>query len=247
MKTIRHYCDKLILPYIKESAEQEALESLNRSDDYLAFLKRILEQEVLHKASRHVQVKIKKAQFPMIKTRESFDEKALPSLDYKMINTLFSGAYIEKSQNVILLGPSGTGKTHLATALGMAACEQNQSVLFQTASHLVHALMEARDARQLLSLQKKLMGYKVLIIDELGYVPFSQAGSEMLFEVFAKRYEQGSLIITSNLPFEEWTHVFGSERLTGALLDRVTHHAHIIPMNGESYRVASRTNVSIHE
>lgn len=240
MTLIEEYCDQLKLPYIKEFAKKEAEISQSKGDPYLDFLTRIMQQEIFNKQSRSIQTKIKCAQFPSIKTRDSFDIKAIPTLDPKTINLLFEGSYSEKAQNIILLGPSGTGKTHLATALGVAACQQNKSVLFQTASHLVHSLIEARDAKQLLLFQKKLMTYKVLIIDELGYVPFSNAGSEMLFEVLAKRYEHGSVILTSNLPFEEWTHIFGSERLTGALLDRITHHAHIIPMNGESYRVASK-------
>ena len=138
------------------------------------------------------------------------------------------------------IGNSGTGKTHLSIALGMNACQQGHSVLFKTAAQLVHELTEAHDARKLLSLQRKLKGYKLLIIDELGYVPFSKTGAELLFEVFSQRYENGSLIVTSNLPFEEWPQVFGCSRLTGALLDRLTHHVHILEMNGQSYRLSKR-------
>jgi len=240
MNDIQHYCDTLKLPYIKESAEREASDSLRRKDTYADYLKRLLHQEVLNRFSRSIQVKIKKAQFPSMKTWESFDMTVLPEVNPQVIAKMMTGEYIQKSENIITLGSSGTGKTHLAIALGLAACQQGHTVLFQTAAHLVHSLIEAHDARKLLSLQRKLMTYKVLIIDELGYVPFSNAGAQLLFEVISKRYEQGSLIITSNLPFEEWTHVFGSNQLTGALLDRVTHHAHIIPMNGTSYRVTSR-------
>jgi DNA replication protein DnaC len=140
---------------------------------------------------------------------------------------------------------SGTGKTHLATALGLSACQQGISVYFTQAAHLVHTLLEAQEERQLLRLKKKLMNYGLLIIDELGFVPFSKSGAELLFEVFSSRYEQGSVIVTSNLPFGEWTQVFGCERLTGALLDRMTHHVHILEMNGESYRLtASKKKVN---
>jgi DNA replication protein DnaC len=145
--------------------------------------------------------------------------------------------YILRRDNIIALGNSGTGKTHIGLSLGLAACQKGFSVAFTTAAGLVHQLMEARDERRLLKLQRDLAAVKLLIIDELGYVPFSTAGAELLFEVFSQRYERGSTIVTSNLPFEEWTSVFGAERLTGALLDRLTHHVHILSMNGESYRL----------
>ena len=148
---------------------------------------------------------------------------------------------VEQRENVIALGNSGTGKTHIALGLGLAACQRGLSVGFTTAAGLVHELLEARDEKRLLRLQKQLAGYRLLIVDELGYVPLSPSGAELLFEVFSQRYERGSVLVTSNLPFEEWTSVFGSERLTGALLDRLTHHVHILEMNGESYRLkASR-------
>lgn len=138
---------------------------------------------------------------------------------------------------MIALGNSGTGKTHIAIGLGLAACQKGVSVGFVTASALVHELLEARDEKRLLRLKKQLTAHKLLIIDELGYVPLSPTGAELLFEVFSERYERGSTIVTSNLPFDEWTSVFGSERLTGALLDRLTHHVHILEMNGDSYRL----------
>ena len=134
---------------------------------------------------------------------------------------------------------SGTGKTHVALALGLAACQKGYSVAFTSAAALVHELMEARDERRLRALQKHLNTVKLLIVDELGYVPFTAVGSELLFEVFSQRYERGATLVTSNLPFDEWTSIFGSERLTGALLDRLTHHVHILEMNGESYRLAT--------
>ncbi len=142
------------------------------------------------------------------------------------------------------MGNSGTGKTHVALGLGLAACQKGMTVGFTTASTLVHELMEARDERRLLQLQKRLVGLKLLIIDELGFVPLSKTGAELLFEVFSQRYERGSTMVTTNLPFDEWTDVFGSERLTGALLDRLTHHVHILEMNGDSYRLrqSSKTN-----
>ena len=141
-------------------------------------------------------------------------------------------------ENVIAVGNSGTGKSHVALGLGLAACQKGLSVGFTTAAGVVHELIEASDEKRLLRLQRQLAGYKLLIIDELGYVPLSQSGAELLFEVFSQRDERGSTIVTSNLPFDEWTSVFASERLTGALLDRLTHHADTpLETNGDSYRL----------
>ena len=139
--------------------------------------------------------------------------------------------------NVIALGNSGTKKTHTALALGLAACQRGFSVAFFTAASLVHSLSEACDERRLLKLQAQLQAVKLLIIDELGYVPLTRSGAELLFDVFSQRHERGSTIVTSNLPFDEWTSVLGSERLTGALLDRLTHHVHILEFNGDSFRL----------
>ena len=145
--------------------------------------------------------------------------------------------YVERRENIIALGNSGTGKTHIALGLGLAACQKGLSVGFTTAAALVHELMEARDEKRLLRFQKQLAKYSLLVIDELGFVPLSKTGAELLFEVFSQRYERGATLVTSNLPFDEWTGISGSERLTGALLDRLTHHVHILEMNGESYRL----------
>ena len=144
--------------------------------------------------------------------------------------------------NIIALGPSGTGKTHVAPGLGLAACQKGLKVRFITAASLVHELIEAVDERRLQRFQKQLTSQNLLIIDELGFVPLSKTGAELLFEVISQRYERGSIIITSNLPFDEWTEIFGSERLTGALLDRLTHHVHILEMNGDSFRLKQSRN-----
>ena len=149
----------------------------------------------------------------------------------------YSSDYITRNENIIAVGNSGTGKTHIALGLGLAACQKGLAVGLITASALVHELLEARREKRLQRLQKQLSKYSLLIIDKLGYVPLSPTGAELLFEVFSQRYERGSTIVTSNLPFDEWTSTFGSERLTGALLDRLTHHVHILEMNGESYRL----------
>lgn len=146
--------------------------------------------------------------------------------------------WIDRGENVIALGPSGTGKTHVALGLGLAACQKGMPVRFTTAAAIVHGLMAARDDRQLLRLQKQLVRQRLLIIDELGFVPLDKTGAELLFEMISQRYEQGLILISSNLPFDERTEILGSERLTGALLDRLTHHVSFLEMNGDSYRLA---------
>jgi DNA replication protein DnaC len=181
--------------------------------------------------------RIRAAKFPVVKGLDSFDFTAIPSLNKMLVMELARGEYILRRENIIALGNSGTGKSHVALALGLAACQRGMAVGFTTAAGLVHQLMEARDEKRLLRLQSQLAAHKLLIVDELGYVPLSPTGAELLFEVFSQRYERGSIIVTSNLPFEEWTSIFGSERLTGALLDRLTHHVHILELNGDSYRL----------
>ena len=176
---------------------------------------------------------------------DTFDFPAIPSLNKALVMELARCEYIQRRENVIAVGNSGTGKTHVALGLGLAACQRGMSVGFTTAAALVHEMMEARDERRLLNLQRQLSRLNLLIIDELGFVPLSTTGAELLFEVFSQRYERGSILVTTNLPFDEWTEVFGSERLTGALLDRLTHHVHILEMNGESYRLKrSRENAA---
>ena len=181
------------------------------------------------------------ARFPIVKSLDSFEFLAIPSVNKALVMELARYEYIQCRENAI--GNSGTGKTHIALGLGLAACQKGVSVGFTTAADLVHELMEARDERRLLNLQRQLSRLNLLIIDELGFVPLSRTGAELLFEVFSQRYERRSILVTTNLPFDEWTEVFGSERLTGALLDRLTHHVHILEMNGESYRLKhSREN-----
>jgi len=184
-----------------------------------------------------IERRIRQAKFPAVKSLDSFDFKAIPSLNKMLLLELARSEYVDRHENIIALGNAGTGNTHIALGLGLAACQKGLSVGFITAAALVHELMEARDEKRLLRLQKQLAKYRLLIIDELGFVPLSKTGAELLFEVFSQRYECGSIMVTSNLPFDEWTKIFGSERLTGALLDRLTHHVHILEMNGESYRL----------
>ena len=229
----------LKLPTFAREYEKVGAECAREGVDYPRYLLRLCELERLDREGRHVERRIRLAKFPVVKSFDSFDFTAIPGLNKTLILELIRSEWIEKRENVIALGPSGVGKTHVALGLGLAACQKGYSVTFTTAAALVHELMEARDEKRLRSLQKHLAQVKLLIVDELGYVPFSAVGAELLFEVFSRRYEHGATLLTSNLPFDEWTSVLGSERLTGALLDRLTYHVHILEMNGDSYRLAA--------
>lgn len=229
----------LKLPTFAREYDKVAIEAAQDRADYPRYLLRLCELERIDRERRNIERRIRQARFPQTKSLDTFDFTVQPSLNKALVLELARCEWIETRQNCIALGPSGTGKTHIGLALGLAACQKNYSVAFTTAAALVHELMEARDERRLRALQKHLNSVRLLIVDELGYVPFTAVGSELFFEVLSQRYERGATLITSNLPFDEWTSVFGSERLTGALLDRLTHHVHILEMNGESFRLAT--------
>ncbi|HEX2126559.1 MAG TPA: IS21-like element helper ATPase IstB [Thermoleophilaceae bacterium] len=234
---LAHHLKQLKLPTVLREYEKVARECARDGVDHVRYLLRLVELELLDRERRVTERRIREARFPAVKSLDTFEFAAIPSLNKLLVLELARGEYIARRENVIALGNSGTGKTHVALALGLAACQKGFPTLFITAHALAHQLMEARDEKRLLRLQAQLQGVKLLIVDELGYVPLSQVGAELLFEVFSQRYERGATIVTSNLPFEEWPSVFRSERLTGALLDRLTHHVHILELNGESYRL----------
>jgi DNA replication protein DnaC len=234
---LAHHLRQLKLPTVLREYEKVAAEAAREGLDHVRFLLRLVELELIDRERRMVERRIRAARFPAVKSFDTFDFAAIPSLNKPLVLELARCEYVVARDNIIALGNSGTGKTHVCLALGLAACQRGLSVAFATAAGLVHQLMEARDDKRLLRLQAQLAAVKLLIVDELGYVPLSQTGAELLFEVFSQRHERGSTIVTSNLPFDEWTSVFGNQRLTGALLDRLTHHVHILEMNGESYRL----------
>ena len=232
-----HHLKVLKLPTFLREYDKLARQCATEGVEHTGYLLRLAELELIERERRMVDRRIKEARFPAVKSLDSFDFLALPSLNKTLVLELARSEYVLRRENVIAVGNSGTGKSHVALGLGLAACQKGLSVGFTTAAALVNELLEARDEKRLLRLQRQLAAYKLLVIDELGYVPLSQTGAELLFEVFSQRYERGSTIVTSNLPFDEWTGVFASERLTGALLDRLTHHVHILEMNGDSYRL----------
>ena len=235
---INHF-KALKLPTFAREYEKVGADCAREGVDYPRYLLRLCELERIDRERRMMERRIRAARFPVTKSFDTFDFAAVPSLNKSLVLELARGEWVNQRENVIALGPSGVGKTHTALALGLAACQKGFSVTFTTAAALVHELMEARDEKRLRALQKQLALVKLLIVDELGYVPFTAIGAELLFEVFSRRYEHGATLVTSNLPFDEWTSVLGSERLTGALPDRLTHHVHSLEMNGDSYRLAT--------
>ena len=234
---LQYHLKKLRLPTFLGEYSKLAQQCAAEKKDHVQYLLRLCELELIERERRMIERRIKAARFPATKSLDSFDFKAIPSLNKPLVLELARCEYIDKYQNIIALGPSGTGKTHVALGLGLAACQKGLKVRFITAASLVHELIEAVDERRLQRFQKQLTSQNLLIIDELGFVPLSKTGAELLFEVISQCYERGSIIITSNLPFDEWTEIFGSERLTGALLDCLTHHVHILEMNGDSFRL----------
>ncbi len=234
---LKHHLKALRLPTIHAECEKVAARCAKDNVDHLGFLLQLCELELLDREKRSAARRLKDAQFPNTKTLDDFDFAAQPSLNRVLIGELMRGAYLDRRESVILVGNPGTGKTHVATALGIAACGQGKRVRFWKVTELITTLMEAREERQLLRMKKQLARLDLLILDELGYVPTSKLGAELLFDVISTAYERTSIIVTTNLPFEQWTDVLGSERLTGATLDRLTHRCHILEATGESYRL----------
>lgn len=213
-----------------------AREAADANQDYLEYLLRLTELELTTRASNALEARIKRANFPVNKDLETFDFSVCQGANKQKILELARGLWIDEKKNCCLIGASGTGKTHIATALGLAACRQGKRVKFFSAATLVNQLEVNQKLYQLDRFLKQLDRTDLLICDELGYLSFSRTGAELLFQVFADRYERSSLLVTSNLPFSEWQQVFQGDRMTAALLDRLTHHCEIFEMNGESYR-----------
>jgi DNA replication protein DnaC len=226
----------LKLPTMLAEHDKLAREAADRDEPYHAYLLRLTELEVAARAANAVAARIRAAAFPVHKEFDTFDFTALPSVPKQKVLELARREWVDRRFNACLIGGSGTGKTHVATAVGLSLCRVGLKVRFATAASLVTELETAQQEHRLERLLAQLDRLDLLIVDELGYLSFSRAGAELLFQVFADRYERRSLLVTSNLPFGEWGTVFQGERMTAALLDRLTHRCHLFDMNGESYR-----------
>lgn len=231
----------LKLPGVARTFEGLARQARDSHWPHEDYLHEVLSAE---QASRHESVirqRLREARFPEVKTRDTFDFAVADGINATQIHTLARGEWVTAPENLILAGPIGTGKTHLAIALGVEATKQKRRVLFTRATDLVRQRVEARDARELTRLQQRLLRVEVLILDQLGFVPFDRVGGELLFNLLTDRYERRATVITTNLAFAEWVTVFaGDEKLTTALLDRLAHHATVLTTKGKSYRMRQR-------
>jgi DNA replication protein DnaC len=234
---LKHHLTALRLPTVKAECEQVARQCAGENVDYPGFLLRLCERELADREQRAYQRRLKAAKFPQLKSLDDFDFTAQPSLKRALVLELARCEFIDRRESVILLGGPGTGKTHVAIGLAAAACQRGKKVKFYRVTELITQLLEAREERVLGRLRTQLARLDLLVLDELGYVPASQVGAELLFDVLSTAYEKTSVIVTTNLPFERWTEVLGSERLVGATLDRLTHRCHLLEATGESYRL----------
>jgi DNA replication protein DnaC len=234
---VKHHLKQLKLPTMHDECEPVAQRCAKENVDHLGYLLQLSELELIERERRAAERRLKAARFPAHKTLDAFDFAARPSINKPLLIDLLRGEYLDKRENILFIGGSGTGKTHIAIALGIAACQQGKKVRFYRVTELITLLLEAKEERQLQRMRSFLGKLDLLILDELGYVPASKSGAELLFDVISTAYERHSIIVTTNLPFENWTEVLGSERLTGAALDRLTHRCHILETKGESYRL----------
>lgn len=237
---IDQHCKELRMPAIRREYPSLARQAADAGMPYEDFLRELLEAEVLSRRDRAVSRRLKEAHFPDTKTLDQVDWKDLKGVSRPKILELASGEYLDKSEDIVIAGPIGTGKTHLAIALGIEAAKRRTRVRFTRAADLVRELVEARDDHVLTALLRRYERVSLLIIDELGFVPFDKQEGELLFNLLSERYERRSTIVTTNLAFAEWVQVFVSEKLTTALLDRLSHHAHILTTKGSSYRMRKR-------
>jgi DNA replication protein DnaC len=234
---LRENLKALSLSTMARDLEPKIRQARESGPSYDEFLLDLTTTELQVRAENRLTRRVREAKFPLLKTLEGFDFAAAPDLDIRLIRDLAEGEYIKEHRNVIFLGRSGTGKTHLATALGVEACRNNYRTRFVSCYGLVNQLIEARQEKDLQRLIGRHARYDLLILDELGYIPFSKEGAELLFQVLAERQEKGSVIITTNLGFADWTQVFGDPVMTAALLDRLTHKAHVINCLWDSFRL----------
>lgn len=235
---LHNYLKTLRLPTFIREHDKVARQSGEGNKHYNEYLEELSGLEVASREAHGIKRRISQATFPTAKEFSEFEFSAAPKINKKRILDLSKGGYIEKLENIVLVGPPGVGKTHLAIALGREACRQGKRVKFFTAAGLVNAYIEARADKEVQRLERHIKNRHLIIVDELGYIPFDRTGSENLFSFFSQCYEQVSLVITTNLPFADWPQIVsGDERLAGALLDRLTHRVHVIEALGDSYRL----------
>jgi DNA replication protein DnaC len=233
---ILQYAKQLHLPTLGDQFVSLAEEAVKEKQSHLSYLEALLEAEVEERDRKAVTRRIQEARFPAVKTLEEFDFQSVPYIPAATVRNLSEGGYLTRKEPVIFLGETGTGKTHLAVGLGVAACRQRKRVRFTTAAEMVTELIEAQNQLELTRVRNRWTRYDLIILDELGYVVMPDAAAELLFQVIAGRAEKAAVIVTTNLPFSEWTTKFPNTRLCKAMLDRLTDQAHIIDTGDESYR-----------
>ncbi len=235
---LESYLRRLRLPVFLATYPKVAQEAATSGRNYEQFLLLLAEQELAQRDENMQRRRLSQAKFPVLKTLDQYDFSLMPQLNRQLVLELAQGTYIANKENILLVGQIGTGKTHLATALGVAACQQGYRVRFATAAGLTNELFEAQAAHRLSKVEQQLLRYHLLILDEVGFVPFTKAGADLLFSFLSALHEQVSLLMTTTVPFADWAPLFGGDqRLTAALLDRLTFHAHIVQFAGESYRL----------
>lgn len=234
------YLRQLRLPTFLKNYASFAADAARHNQDYVRFLLALAEQEVNQRETNMLQKRVKAARFPLLKELADFDFSAVPMLNKAQVLDLSRGEFIQKKETLIFIGNPGLGKTHLATGLALSACRQGKKVRFWTAAGLVNELLQAQDEHRLNRLIASTLKQDLVVLDELGFIPFSDTGAQALFTLCSELYERVAMIVTTNLKFADWVQVFGNERLTAALLDRLTHHAHILELVGESFRFRQR-------
>ena len=234
--SVRQYCKAVRTPAIGANFVSLAEQAVKENQTHIRYLEALLAVESEERDRHAIENRIRDAQLPRVKTLEEFDFTQSPQIPAVKIRELAEGGYIERSEPVVLIGECGTGKSHLATGLCLAACRQKRRARFTTAAALVNELVEAKQNNQVRRAMARWQKYELIVLDEVGYVPLADVGAEFLFQVISDRAEKAALIVTTNLPFSEWTTMFPNARLCKAMLDRLTDQAHIIETGDESYR-----------